>query len=227
MSTYRELVYLVLDELKVISDDSHIQEEHVLFLLDKYRAFLLKQRYADIKKEMPESNLQTICLDLEEVGAFEGDPCGGTYLRSVQKIPYALTIYNPKVSTMDYFSGNITYINRDRFKYVGGNRFLQNTIYSTIAPNEHLYLRSANVQYKHLEKVRLTGVFEDSSKAAELSCEDSDEPCDVMDKTFPLEEALIPVMVELIVKELGGVIYRPEDKDNNADDDMSRVGNGK
>jgi hypothetical protein len=42
MSTYREMIHMVLDELKVISDDSHFQEEHVMFLLDKYRGFLLK-----------------------------------------------------------------------------------------------------------------------------------------------------------------------------------------
>ena len=35
MSTYRQLTYMVLDELKIVSDDSHFQEEHVLFLLDK------------------------------------------------------------------------------------------------------------------------------------------------------------------------------------------------
>lgn len=50
MSTYRELVYLVLDELKLASDDSTFTEDHVVFLLNRYRTFLLKQRYSDIKK---------------------------------------------------------------------------------------------------------------------------------------------------------------------------------
>ena len=51
MSTYGELVYFILDELKLTSDDSHFQREHVIFLLDKYRLFILKQRYSDIKKK--------------------------------------------------------------------------------------------------------------------------------------------------------------------------------
>lgn len=50
MATYREIVYMVLDELKINSDDKYFEEEHVMFLMDKYRAFLLKQRYSDIKK---------------------------------------------------------------------------------------------------------------------------------------------------------------------------------
>lgn len=74
MSTYKELTYMVLDELKIVSDDSHFQEEHVLFLLDKYRAFLLAQRYKDIRKEIPESNYQTICVDLKQVNAIDGTP---------------------------------------------------------------------------------------------------------------------------------------------------------
>ena len=50
MSTYRELVYLVLDELKGTSDDFTYTEDHIIFLLNKYRAFLLKQKYSDIRK---------------------------------------------------------------------------------------------------------------------------------------------------------------------------------
>ena len=85
MSTYRELTHMVLDELKIISDDSHFQEEHVIFLLDKYRSLILKQKYEKEKKEMPESNYQTICLDLETIPSYEeSDICGGRgYLRSI------------------------------------------------------------------------------------------------------------------------------------------------
>lgn len=222
MSTYRELTSMVLDELKLISDDSLIQIEHVIFLLDKYRTFLLKQRYSDIKKVIPESNYQTICLDLELKQAFEGDPCSNIYLWSRQEVPNMLIISVPKISPMDYFSGNITYINRERFKYVGSNKFLQNIIYSTLAPNKHLYLKSSNPQYKYLERVQLTGIFEDSSKASELSCDTSNK-CDILDRDFPIEEGLIPQMIELIVKELSGVIYRPADKVNNATDDLNKV----
>jgi hypothetical protein len=88
MSTYRELVYLVLDELKLISDDSSFTEDHVIYLLDRYRPFLLKQRYSDVKKQIPDSNYQSICIDLTKAPAISGEPCdGGTYLRSSIKIP--------------------------------------------------------------------------------------------------------------------------------------------
>ena len=227
MSTYRELVYMCLDELKMISDDSHFQEEHVVFLLDKYRSLILKQKYEKEKKEMPESNYQTICLDLERIPAYEdGDICGGRgYLRSKQKIPTLMYMTQPKVGTTDYFSGNIEYTNRDRFKYVGTNKYLQNFIYSTIGPNDKLYMKSSNPQAYYLDKVTLTGIFEDSSKAAELACEkDGDEndasSCDALDKTFPLEESLIPSLIQVVVRDLSAANYNAEDDANNANDEL-------
>lgn len=225
MSTYRQLTYMVLDELKLVSDDSHFQEEHILFLLDKYRVFLLKQRYSDIRKEIPDSNYQTICIDLERTNALNGLPCEGSdYLTSTTKIPHMMQVGKQRISSMDFFQGNITYVNNERFKYVGNNKYLQKQIYGTIAPDGHLYLKSANPQMYYIEKVKVTGIFEDSSKAAELQCsENENTTCDVLDATFPLEESLIPPMIELIVKELSGHAYQPADSENNANDDLDRL----
>lgn len=225
MSTYRQLTYMVLDELKLVSDDSHFQEEHILFLLDKYRVFLLKQRYSDIRKEIPDSNYQTICIDLERTNALNGLPYEGSdYLKSTTKIPHMMQVGKQRISSMDFFQGNITYVNNERFKYVGNNKYLQKQIYGTIAPDGHLYMKSANPQMYYMERVKVTGIFEDSSKAAELQCsENENTTCEVLDATFPLEEALIPPMIELIVKELSGHAYQPADGENNANDDLDRL----
>ena len=53
---YKDIVYMVLDEIKSTSDDAFFTEEHVLLLVNNYRNFILKQRYSDIKKPIPESN---------------------------------------------------------------------------------------------------------------------------------------------------------------------------
>ena len=37
-----EIIYYCLDAIKAVSDDSHVNEEHVLFLLSKYRSTLLQ-----------------------------------------------------------------------------------------------------------------------------------------------------------------------------------------
>lgn len=223
MSTYRELVYMVLDELKGISDDFTYTEDHIIFLLNKYRAFILKQRYSDIKKFISESNYQTICLDLIQVPAISGEPCeGGTYLRSKNKVPYLIPIGVPRVYPLDYYQGEITYVSRDRMRYVGYNRYLQNIIYCSIGPDNYLYFKSNNPQYLYLEKVKFTGVFQDPSIASNLEC-DSENNCSILDKTFPLEEGIIPQVLELTIKDLSAVQYKPKDNDNNAHDDLSEV----
>ena len=221
MSKYSELVYMVLDEVKGMSDDFTYTEDHVIFLLDKLRGFLLKQRYSDIKKQIPESNYQTICLDLIQVPAINGEPCeGGTYLRSTIKVPFLMQIGTPRVYPTDYYQGDITYVSRDRMRYVGYNKYLKNIIYCSIGPDGYLYFKSANPQFLYLKKVRFTGIFQDSKEASKYQCSEENNVCDIMDNDFPIEDALVPPLIELVVKELSNATYRPEDTDNNAHDDL-------
>lgn len=214
MSTYKELVYLVLDELKLSSDDSFFTEDHVIFLLNKYRAFILKQRYADIRKQIPDSNYSTVEVKLI-VKPF--DPSiGGLHLKSLDKIPNLINIGAPSIHPENYFCDSVSLISKNRMRYVGYNKYMQNIIYAALGPDNHLYLKSSNPQFKHLEKVYMTGVLEDPT----ILLDD-----DILEAKFPLEEALIPPVVELVVKELSNGILRPEDTQNNASDDLGNLSN--
>lgn len=219
--TYRELVYLCLDEVKSISDDSTFNENHIILLADKYRAFLIKQRYSDVKKHIPESNYQTICLDLTKSVSPSG-PCGRTYLMSKEEVPNILSVSNTRVYPIDFYQDSITFISRDRMRYVGYDKYLQNIIYCSLASDNHLYLISMNPQFLYLSKIKVTAIFEDASIASELECGDNKE-CDVLDRKFPIEESLVTPLVSLIVGEVLGAKYRPDDNKNNAKDDSSDV----
>lgn len=226
--TYNELIYMVLDELKLSSDDSYYTPDHVIFLLVKYRSFLLKQRYSDIKKQIPDSDYQSICLDLIEVPAISGEPCeGSSYLRSKNKVPTTMMIGNPRVYPMDFYQGEITYISRDRMRYVGYNKFLRNIIYCSKAPDGYLYFKSWNPQFLHLEKVSFNAIFEDAKEASEMACpEEKGTICKLEDKEFPLEDALAPVLVSLVVQELAGPRDANKDENNDANDNLSTPANG-
>lgn len=222
--TYREIAYMCLDQLKVASDDSYYTIDHILFLISKIRALLLKQTYSNIKKEIPQSNYQTICLDLMQVPAITGEPCeGGTYLRSKEKVPSTMTIGTNIVYPIDFYQGtHITYVSRERMRYVGTNKWLKNVIYTSKGPDGYLYFKSSNPQFLYLEKVRMTGIFEDPDKAAELECDSNNNlECDVLDREFPLEEGLVASVIELVIKYLSGAVYRPKDQENDANDDLS------
>ena len=112
MATYRSIVYMALDELKLISNDATYTPEHLIFLADNYRALLLDRRYRDARKgEVTRSNYQEICLDLIEVPAIPGTSCAGVYLRSTKKMPSVMNIGIKHIYPVDYFtSEHISYI---------------------------------------------------------------------------------------------------------------------
>jgi hypothetical protein len=228
----KELVYMALDLAKAAtSDDSFFTEEHVIFLLKKYRSFLIKK---EIDKEKADTDIasefeyQQICLDLEKVAAIDGSPCtGGYYLRTTKKIPKVLDGNQPRVYPVDFYQGiNISFIPRDRMRYVGTNKFLQNIIWVSLGPDLHLYLKSNNPQFFYLKKLRMLAVFEDFDDAVNYQCDETGEEvvCDVLDASFPIRDYLVPTLLELVVKELTGAEYKPVDHHNNADDDLSKVG---
>lgn len=225
----KEIVYMVLDLAKAnTSDDSFFNEDHVLFLLKKYRSFLIKKEQEKLKTTTDiasEFEYQQICLALEKVPAIDGSPCtGGYYLRTVKKIPKLLEGNMPRVYPIDFYQGiNITYVPRDKMRYIGTNKFLRNIIYVSLGTDLHLYLKSINSQFLYLEKISMSAIFEDFDEIEKYKCEGDTTVCGVMEREFPIREYLVPTLTELVVKELVGSMYKPVDQNNNASDDMSKV----
>ena len=232
MATYREAVYMVLDFLKLSSDDAYYTEDHVKFLLNKFRAYVLKSKYEDNKKNpasVPsDDNAQTLDLTLEHVNGIDGVPCTGHFLRSVEEIPSPMFWFNLKVWAGAMFGDNIILTMPTRFRFAGTGRLASKFNYATIGPDNHLYLKSGNPQLYYLEKASIRGIFEDPEKAYEIEdiqvAKDGETPaCDVMDKEFPLESNLLALCMQYVVKELSGSTYKPADNDNNAADDLSEL----
>ena len=213
---------MCLDTLKITSDDSIFNENHILFLINRYRSILLQQKYADIRNQVSTSNYQTLCLDLTLDNTKSIDICKDTVLRSTEKIPSLLNIGNKEVSLKDYYLGELVLVSPNRLRYVGNNRWLQNVIYCTIGNDNYLYFKSSNPQHMYLEKVELRGIFEDPIEATKLLCDKSNY-CDILDTKMPLEESLVSKLIEVTVQYLSSGLYKPEDKENNASDDLSNL----
>ena len=225
----KEIVWMVLDLSKASSsDDAFYTPEHALFLLKKFRSFLIKKEQEKEKNSTDtasEFEYQEICLDLERVA--DEDPCGnGYYLKSTVKLPKILEGTTPRIYPMDFYSSaTFTYVPRDRMRYVGSNKYMQNVIYASLGPDQYLYANSSNPQFSYLKKVRVSAIFEDTDEAAALSCDasdgENDAGCDPMEADFPIREYLVPSLIELVVKELVGAAWRPKDSTNNATDDLA------
>lgn len=218
MAKLKELTYMVLDELKLSSDDSYFNEDHVKFLIGKYRNFILKQQYKDIKKEIADSNFQTLEVDLDKLNPnIINIGCRTTYqFKSKKIIPELLSVVNPKVYIEDYYNGEVSYVSKERMRFVCHNRWIPKVVYASIDPTNYLYVISSNDKYDDITKIYITGIFENPEEVS-----NSDQ--DPMDLEYPLEEGLIPQVIELVVKELLSAEYRPEDSNNNAEDDLSNL----
>ena len=227
MATFGEIIYSVLDLLKERSDDAYYTEEHIMFLASKMRALLLERKYKNSNRmmfqEVSDENIQEICLDLEPTEMLP-DGCAGIWLRSKQKVPSTLSIYNPRLSVVsDLMFTGVTFIAPERMPYVGHNKWLKNIIYASRSNDGHIYLNGVNPQFVYLKEAKYTAVFTDPEEAGKYSCENNEDGdnCNILEKKFPLEEALIPSCIELVLQELTGSRYAPEDKNNNAKDDFS------
>lgn len=230
----KEIAYACLDLAKAsTSDDSYLTIDHCIFLCKKYRAFLIKkeqEKNRGSQEVASEFEMQQICIDLEKVPAIDGSACtGGYYLRSTKPIPKILEGYQPKVYPIDYYQGtNISFVSRDRMRYVGTNKYLQNIIYSSLGPDLHLYLNSNNPQFLYLKKLRMSAVFDDFESVTDLLCDDAGEStsCDVLDAEFPIREHLIPPLIELVVKALNGSKFQPIEVKNDAKDNLPEQARG-
>lgn len=216
-----EIVYYCLDAIKALSDDSSVNEDHVLFLLGKYRGALLQQ-YHNIKKIIPESNYQVVCLNLQDSDVL---PCKvSKMLKSVEKVPDLIPVGKPSILMFNGMENEmIEYVPFQRLKAVGYDKAKRNFLYASVGPDNYLYVSYTNPQAKYLTQVKLKGIFEDYEKAMELECEDAGKVCDIMQKDFPLEVALIPDLIARVVRDILGTAWRAADQSNDARDDLSDI----
>lgn len=214
MTTYRELIYMCLDLLKGESDDFTYTEEHIAYLLDKYRALLLKQRYGnDPKKHVPYSNYQTLEITLE-------DKEGGDYLKSTEAIPYTLQLGIPRITVEDYYDITVELVSRERLPFVGNNKYLKKISYAAIDHNNILLLKKnyCCCCCDSDTKLKLTAIFENPR-----SIQTNSTNHHWMDNEFPLEESLVSTLIETVVNSLIKIVTFPTDTINNGTDENSSM----
>lgn len=218
MSTLNHITYMVRDLLKYNSDDSNITNEHIKYLINTTRAKYLRQYLDAAKRKVPQSIKQEIILNLET------QPSQGfsdkKYLVSIEDVPSIVNTqshYNrTKISSDNNVVRSFTMTSYKRLAYTGTRRGMESLVYGAI-DSEKLYLVSGDDRVLFLEKVRLQGVFEDPKSAWELSS-DYDSSIDFDDTEYPVESAMVDLIVQEVIKLLSIRFQILEDKINDADE---------
>lgn len=219
MSTFREAIYMVLDLIKSDSDDAFYTEDHVAYLLDKYRAYILTVKANESPTgDVADSNYQAIELELEKYIPVNGCTDYGYYLRSKTEIPESLDISNVKLYAPDNFMGRFSFVSPERFTYVNSSRWTKDFIYACIGDDNKVYLKSTNPQTYYIQKINVRAMFE---SALDIAKENAKNGCNsYLDEEFPLQADLFGLLLDYVVKVLTQSAYRPEDNSNNAHDDL-------
>ena len=108
--------------------------------------------------------------------------------------------------------------------YVGNNKYLKKIIYFTVY-NHYLYVKGFHTGYEYIKKVMLHGIFENPADALkdEYRCDGGNDCRDILDMKVPIEESMVPALMEMVLKDLMPAVYKPEDIQNNANDDLNQV----
>lgn len=222
MNTYSEMIYMVRDLLKISSDDSYITSQHILFLLEKFRAYVLKSKYEEEDEEsIPDTNKSEITVQLEltsENPGYSGIPL----LRSTEPIP-SDTIFDYITVRTNKLTGNpnIVYVPFERFTYTGNNKYLKNIIYWTIDEDNYILVKSCNPRFEYIREFKIEGVFESPLKIAEKDCACKGLEINYDDVDFCLEDSLTQLVVDYVVRTFQNSIYKPQDELNNTNDDLA------
>ena len=238
--TYREIVFIIQDEMKILSDDSIFEPEHFVFLANKYRALLFTQKYKGKKVEIPFSYYQRLNV------YFDVNYSDGSIYQSFKQLPNILDTTNLWQYTFVHNDGmrssNLNFINPQKFKNVGYNKWLKSQVYVTIDLDNYMYAKSPeNNIYLIGESGTNTLISEDGlNQLVAENLVDSyvyydtildnpidgyrfngDDSLDVLDFIFPCEESLIQPIIDLCVKEIAAINGMPRDVTNNSTDDIS------
>ena len=247
MHTYREIVYAVLDSTKTISDDSLLEVEHVIYIANKIRSLLFTQKYKGKKVEIPFAYYQRLNV------YFDTSYNGGLTYKSIKQLPNILDTTNLWQYTFVHNDGmrteNFNFINPQKFKVAGYNKWLKGQVYITIDLDNYMYAKIPAISFGN--SINLISEYETGTLISEdglnqLVAEDSEglvdsyvyydtildnpidgyrfndnDELDVLDFIFPCEESLIQPIIDLCVKEIAAINGITRDATNNATEDIS------
>ena len=205
---------------------------------------LFTQKYKGKKVEIPSAYYQRLNV------YFDISYNDGLTYKSIKQLPNILDITNLWQYTFVHNDGmrteNLNFINPQKFKVVGYNKWLRGQVYITIDLDNYMYAKIPAISSGNsinLISESETGTLISEDGLNQLVAEnlvdsyvyydtildnpiegyrfnDNDE-LDVLDFTFPCEESLIQPIIDLCVKEIAAINGITRDVTNNATEDIS------
>jgi hypothetical protein len=227
MAKLNEIVYDIREALKEFSDDSEIDNRHLIYLINTKRAKYLRQDLNNFQKVTDTSIQQTFCLELEVTSA---NQCGldlgcNKIIRTKKPLPTAIELHTKpaitKIKPTNRIAAPFNFITRDKapmLEYAPFNK----SVYAFIDNDYHIYLISKGDAVNLLDCITVSGIFENPLKLSEYKtccgCVDGEaEVCyNEEESEYPLQPHYVDLIKSEIVNDLLKLKQIPEDKINDA-----------
>ena len=213
--TYNEIIYTVRESLRRYTVDSTIDDREIIFQINMQRALFLKNEYNKSHRNAIETVKQTLCVNL-----IDDEDC--TLVTEVQ-IPKFIELHEkPSISRItSKVQSDIPfdYVPFVKFPFAGNGRFNKKNVFVTLTPDSRLLLKSGNNIFKMLDKILITGVFENPLDLANFKCDLNEETdCFTKDKEYPLTPHTFMYILPLVTDYFLRKLQIPRDTTNNANE---------
>ena len=219
--TKREIIYQIFEKVTVHTGDSKISEEFVSSLIDAKRAFLIKQQYSTKHWHMPREIKQELNMQVALVDKVAGYSSAGKILTTIAPVPKSIKIKGKEgpllLRKLDQSEIPVNIVAIERVPYLFQNKFTQHLTYCAIGLDGRILILSNDKKINFLKNVMITDVFE-SPEDARTFVTGSDNSLDSWDAEYPVEVAMIDMIVQMVLKDLAVTLSIPEDKRNDSDD---------
>lgn len=220
--TFPQLIYnlrnLIRDNR---SDDLKITDRQLEFIVNYYRARLIKQD-ADKNRSISSNIIQDlgkVPLTLVDKAEVSGTNIGKTILRTTDPIPKLLEL-NQKDAII-YIGGldkssNIDFVTKAKSRWNRWNKY-GSKLPTAFYRNGYIYISECP---KMLKYINIEGIFEDPRQVSKYN--NIDNPCyDINKDPYPMSGYMISALTDMIVsKELTFFLQMTPDDVNDANDEL-------
>lgn len=222
MATFNEVIYSVRERIRQHTDDSDIDNRQILFELNVQRGLVYRNEYNKNNRTIDDEAKQIVCVPMEYTTA---EACGCNddckYLRSSIKLPTFIELHDKiaitHVKSVEIGSIPFSYVSYSKFPFVGKNKYNKNAVFVTLHPSGYLYVKSANPNFKLIEKVLVHGIFENPLEAAKL-CDEANCPDDIFESQYPAKSYILAYILDIVTNVFINKLQVPKDLINNANE---------
>jgi hypothetical protein len=212
--TYNEIIYTVRESIRRYTLDSTIDDREIIFQVNMQRALHLRNEYNKSARNAIETVKQTICLNLTQV-----EDC----LLTTTTIPKFIELHEkPAISRItSKIQSDIPFdfVPFVKLPFVGNGRFNRKNVFISLTPDSKLLVKSGNPLIKMLDRILVTGIYENPLELKDFKCNfEQSVDCYSDDAEYPLTPHIFIYILPYVTDYFLRKLQVPRDTTNNANE---------